>query len=55
MLQSSQSGQASWARAFWLKCTIPILVEFDRSMSVSLSSSSAADVDVHVSSKRGIV
>ena len=36
-------------------CTIPIPVEFDRSMSVSLSSSLAADVDMRVSSKRGIV
>ena len=36
-----------------LDCTIPIPVEFDRSMSVS--SSSGADVDMRVSSKRGIV
>ena len=34
-------------------CTIPILVEFDRPMSVS--SSSGADVDMRVSSKHGIV
>ena len=36
-------------------CTAPIPVEFDRSMSVSLLSSPAADVDMRVSSKRGIV
>ena len=36
-------------------CTIPILVEFDRSMSVSLSSILAADVDMRASSRRGIV
>ena len=34
-------------------CTIPIPVEFDRLMSVS--SGSGADVDMRVSSKRGIV
>ena len=44
-----------WLKQLWLKCTIPIPVEFDRSMSVSLSSSSGADVDMRVSSNRGIV
>ena len=37
------------------KRTIPIPVEFDRSMSVSLASRSCADVNMRVSSKRGIV
>ena len=51
-------AQAILAQAISSKqcvCTIPIPVEFDRSMSVSRSSNPAADVDMRVSSKRGIV
>ena len=53
LVGSSHFGSS--ASSIQTLCTIPIPVEFDRSMSVSLSSNPTADVDMRVSSKRGIV